>query len=295
MSNRHLLQIAPLVVATLISTSSAQESAPKTLDVSVNGRLMHVWTGELESRKPGQPVVILEAGGQGTVDAWRAILPAIGRLAPVIAYDRSGLGKSEFDGERPTVAHVADNLHALLAAARIPPPYMLVGHSWGGVFVRGFAAQYANEVAGLVFLDVTDYERTCDELKTVLPAPNCSPTLPPLPDSTPPGVRAHVEQVARYSATDFAEIRALRLDSNLPIAVLVGGKPPGPLPPNALIKNVNILRLIQIRHQADWALSSRAGLLLVSSQVGHDVVQDDPALVLQAVTHVLKHTILATK
>jgi hypothetical protein len=106
----------------------------------------------------------------------------------------------------------------------------------------------------------------------------------------PPGVRAELTQVARYGATEFADIRRLRVSPDLPVAVIVGGKPPGPLPPNALTTNVNILRLVQIRHQADWALSSRAGLLLVSSEAGHDVVRDDPALVLQAVKHVLDHS-----
>jgi hypothetical protein len=144
------------------------------------------------------------------------------------------------------------------------------------------------EVAGLVYLDVTDYERTCDELKAVIPTANCSPGTPPLPESTPPGVRAELAQAAQYQATGFADIRALRVGPELPVAVLVGGKPV-PLPPNTLTANVNIIRLIQIRHQADWALSSRAGLLLVSSQAGHNVVQDDPALVLHAVKHLPDH------
>jgi hypothetical protein len=96
-------------------------------------------------------------------------------------------------------------------------------------------------------------------------------------------------QVSRYASTEFAEIRALRVGAEVPVAVVVGGRPPGPLPPKALTTNVNIMRLIQIRHQADWALSSRAGLLVVSSEVGHNVVEDDPGLVLQAVKHVLDH------
>lgn len=121
MTNRRLVEIAALIIVTVIAPSSAQEPLAKALDVGVNGRSMHLWSDGLESRVPGQPVVILEAGGQGTVEAWRSIFTRIGRLAPAIAYDRSGLGKSEFDGERPTVAHVAENLHALLAAAHRAP------------------------------------------------------------------------------------------------------------------------------------------------------------------------------
>jgi pimeloyl-ACP methyl ester carboxylesterase len=289
---KHLL-VPIAVVATIYPRLTgpllAQDRPPNTIDVGVNGRSMHVWTGSLERRKPDEPVVILEAGVPGTSQMWRSVFPDIGRLAPVFAYDRSGLGKSEFDGEAPIVLHVANNLHALLDAAHIPPPYVLVGASWGGVLIRAFAHQYPKEVVGLVYLDVTDYERTCEELRTVLPAANCPPPSLPLPADIPSGLRAELTQVSRYASTEFAEIRALRVGSDMPVAVVVGGRPSGPLPPNALTTNVNIMRLIQIRHQADWALSSRAGLLLVSSEVGHNVVQDDPALVLQAVKHVLDH------
>ena len=292
MTNRGPVRIvaASVIVFGIITPVLAQEPATPTRNVSVNGRAMHVWSDGLERRKPGQPVVILESGAPGTLNAWRPVFGDIGRLAPVLAYDRSGLGKSEFDGERPTVPHVAKNLHALLDTAHISPPYVLVGASWGGVYIRGFASLYPTEVAGLVYLDVSDYERTREELATFLPAMSSGPPTPPrLPDDLPPGVRAELEQVFEYGSAEFAEIRALRLPSGLPVAVVIGGIPPGPLPPNALTTNVNILRLIQIRHQADWALSSPAGLLLVSSQAGHNVIQDVPALVLQAVKHVLDH------
>jgi pimeloyl-ACP methyl ester carboxylesterase len=273
------------------STDVLAQSELPTRMVTVGNRAMRVWSEGLEGRKADRPVVILEAGAPGTLDSWRPVFAAIAQLAPVLAYDRSGLGKSDFDGERPTVTHVAQILHALLDAAHIPPPYVLVGASWGGVYIRGFASLYPKEVVGLVYLDVTDYERTAEELATVIPA-SSRPATPPalrLPDNTPSGVRAELEQVREYGLTDFADIRALKVPSGLPVAVLVGGMPPGPLPPTALTTNVNILRLMQIRHQADWALSSPAGLLLVSSQAGHNVMLDTPALVLQAIKHVLDH------
>jgi hypothetical protein len=146
-------------------------------------------------------------------------------------------------------------------------------------------------VVGLVYLDVSDYERTAEEVATVMPA-RPRPTTPPplrLPEGMAPGVRAEYEQAAEYALSEHAEVRALRVPLGLPVAVLLGGIPPGPLPPDALTTNVNIMRLFQIRHQADWALSSPAGLLLVSSQAGHFVMQEVPLLVLQAVKHVLDH------
>lgn len=287
-----LLCAACLVVLGLASHLPGQAPEASTRTVRVNDRAMRVWSAGLEGRKPDQPVVILEAGATATLDSWRPVFAEISRLAPAFAYDRTGLGKSEYDGERPTVRHVAETLHALLDAAHIAPPYVMAGHSWGGVYIRGFASMYPKEVVGLVYLDVSDYEMTAEEIATVIPArarPAVPPALPPLPGNTPPGVRAELEQLREYISTDYADIRGLRVPSGVPVAVLVGGEPPGPLPPNALTTNVNIQRLFQIRHQADWALTSPAGLLLVSTQAGHQVVQEVPALVLQAIKHVLDH------
>jgi pimeloyl-ACP methyl ester carboxylesterase len=292
MRTRNVIAVLVILLTSTTTLAAAQKPpTPSTRIVSVNNRAMRVWDEGLDRRTPGQPVVILEAGATATLDSWRPVFADIARLAPVFAYDRSGLGKSEFDGERPTLSHVAQNLHALLDAVHIPPPYVLVGHSWGGVYIRGFTSLYPKEVVGLVYLDVTDFERTAEELDTVIPA-SSRPKTPPtmrLPPDLPPGVRAELEQVDAYNSTAFADVRALDVPSGLPVAVLVGGLPPGPLPPNALTKNVNITRLFQIRHQADWALSSPAGLLLVSSQAGHMVMQEVPALVLQSVKHVLDH------
>jgi pimeloyl-ACP methyl ester carboxylesterase len=287
--------ITALLVVAGLAPARMQEPKTAARDLTVNGRSMHLWTSGLESRTAGQPVIILEGGGQGGVAMWQSIFPRIAELAPTIAYDRSGIGKSEFDGEPPTVKHVVGNLRVLLAVAKIAPPYILVGPSWGAVFIREFAATYPNDIAGLVYLDATDIERTCEELRAAFPTWPCSPKLMPPPKGMSPGAAAHMEQIQRYAQTEFAELRAVRISPHIPVAVVVGGKAPGSLPPNALTKNLNVLKLIQIRYQADWALSSRAGLLLASSQVGHDVVREDPALVLQALKHVLNHIASAGK
>jgi len=70
--------------------------------------------------------------------------------------DRAGIGGSEADGHAPTPTHVARKLHALLTSLGVDPPYVLVGHSSGGLLIRMFAAIYPEEVAGLVYVDPTD-------------------------------------------------------------------------------------------------------------------------------------------
>ena len=138
------------------SGASGQIARPATQMVNVEGRAMRVAVAGLQQRKPGQPVVILESGaGETGIETWTPVFDKLAGLAPVIAYDRRGVGQSEPDTVTPTLRRVAESLHALLQQMRIAPPYVLVGQSWGGVFVRAFSTLFPAELAGLVFLDVT--------------------------------------------------------------------------------------------------------------------------------------------
>jgi pimeloyl-ACP methyl ester carboxylesterase len=94
---------------------------------------------------------------QGTgLNAWSPVLQDVSEFATVVAYDCAGIGGSEADGHAPTPTHVARKLRALLTGIGMSPPYVLVGHSWGGLLIRMFAAMYPGEVAGLVYVDPTD-------------------------------------------------------------------------------------------------------------------------------------------
>ena len=126
-----------------VLASDARAQAPTSpRSVSVDGMPMRAWTSGLEGRKTGQPVLVLEAGAGEGLENWRTALDSLGSLAPVVAYDRRGVGGSAADSERPSLRRVAQSLHALLRQLGVAPPYVLVGHSWGGLFVRAFADQY---------------------------------------------------------------------------------------------------------------------------------------------------------
>ncbi|HXG57374.1 MAG TPA: alpha/beta hydrolase [Vicinamibacterales bacterium] len=293
MSKRNLLAfiVVGTVVAEMLSVPAAMaqvQSPPRpTQTVNVKGRAMRVWLAGIDQRKPGQPVVILEAGAGAGLDRWTPeVVAGIAQLAPVVAYDRRGVGQSEPDTVRPTIRRVGQSLHDLLETLRIPPPYVLVGASWGGALIRGFSHAYPGEVAGFVYLDALDLA-TREERAAVLPEADRKralepPTLPPIPPDTPPGLRAEYEQVSANMLNDYAEARSLHPDSGVPVAVIVAS-PPGRL------KSDGALVRLQIAHQGDWALSSSNGLLIVSGSVGHNIQRDDPALVFQAVKHVLKN------
>ena len=109
------------------------------------------------------PVVVFENGMGMGLGNWHVVMEEIAKTAPVFAYDRSGVEKSETVFQLPTVRRVADNLKALLSGLNIAPPYVLVGHSMGGVYIRGYAGLYPDDVAGLVFVDPADFTESKDD------------------------------------------------------------------------------------------------------------------------------------
>lgn len=101
----------------------------------------------------GPLTVVLEAGIAATSISWALVEREVSKFARVIAYDRAGLGWSEpIEGPR-TPSRTAAELRAVLQAAQIPPPYVLVGHSFGGLIVERFAADHPDETAGMVLVD----------------------------------------------------------------------------------------------------------------------------------------------
>jgi pimeloyl-ACP methyl ester carboxylesterase len=107
----------------------------------------------LECTGTGSPTVVLSAGYGSHTPSWAWITPQVARDTRVCAYDRAGEGRSEpASGPQDGVAIAAD-LHALLARANVPGPYVLAGHSVGGTYALIFAARYPAEVAGMVLLD----------------------------------------------------------------------------------------------------------------------------------------------
>jgi pimeloyl-ACP methyl ester carboxylesterase len=125
--------------------------------VDVNGhRLRVLISGE------GNPTVVFEAGGGGAdggpLEAWEKVQPAVSKFTRTFSYDRAGIGLSA-PGPAPRDARqIARELHVALANAQVAPPYILVGHSLGGPFIRVFAGLYPGEVSGMVLIDPTQEE-----------------------------------------------------------------------------------------------------------------------------------------
>lgn len=101
----------------------------------------------------GSPVVVLESGLGDVLPEWERVQAGISSFSRVCSYDRGGYGESDAGPMPRTSLEIAHELHALLQSAGERPPYILVGHSFGGYNARVFSGQYPNEVAGMVLAD----------------------------------------------------------------------------------------------------------------------------------------------
>ena len=135
---------------TVRESLEAKAYPPRGQLIDVGGHRLHLYcTGS------GSPTVVLEPGHGGSSSDFGWITPAVARETRVCVYDRAGRGWSDATDGPQDGAHIAADLHTLLERAHVPGPYVLAGHSFGGLYVLSFAAQFPDQVAGMVLLDST--------------------------------------------------------------------------------------------------------------------------------------------
>ena len=119
------------------------------------GRMIDLGTHRLHLLEIGSegPTIVLESGLMSTVLSWSELQRELSKSFRVVSYDRAGLGWSELGPMTRTADRIVDELHLALEKASIAPPYILVGHSFGGLTMQLFAARFPNEVMGMVLID----------------------------------------------------------------------------------------------------------------------------------------------
>jgi pimeloyl-ACP methyl ester carboxylesterase len=158
--SRRWLLYPVIAMLALAALGGGYETARGALDkdirmpgqlVDVGGHSLH-----LTCRGSGSPTVIFEPGAGGVSSDLVWITPAVSHDTRVCVYDRAGRGWSEPAHSRQDGAQIATDLHTLLQRGHVPGPYVMAGHSFGGLYVLTFAARYPNEVAGMVLVDSTE-------------------------------------------------------------------------------------------------------------------------------------------
>ena len=168
--------VALVVASAVVVGCGAHESTPRphqsatsqqTAPTSGPGRLVAIGGGRslyLHCAGAGTPTVVLEAGLSGNHDVWNAVQPQVARTTMTCAYDRAGLGSSlPMPGVHDAGDEIAD-LARLLEHAHVRAPYVLVGHSYGGLLVRLFARAHPDLVAGVVLVDAMGRDQTRRQL-----------------------------------------------------------------------------------------------------------------------------------
>ena len=155
----------------LAALSGGVETAAEAVDAQAHpapGRLIDVGGHRLHLHctGAGSPTVVLEAGGAEMSSNLGRITTAVARHTRVCAYDRAGRGWSEPASTPPSGSQIAVDLHTLLEHGGASGPYVVAGHSFGGLYVRTFAALYPSEVAGMVLADSTAAHASSPASKT---------------------------------------------------------------------------------------------------------------------------------
>jgi len=143
-----VLLLAGAIYESLAEKADAQAYPPPGQLVDVGGYRLHInCTGN------GSPTVIIEAGLGDWSTGWGYVQPEVAKTTRVCTYDRAGWGWSEAGPKPRDAAQIAKELHTLLQKANIPGPYVMVGHSLGGLPVRIFTHDYPDEVSGVVLVE----------------------------------------------------------------------------------------------------------------------------------------------
>ena len=140
--------VSLLVTCSMSAAQTTSVPAPPGRMVNIDGRKLH-----LNCVGQGSPTVVLEAGLGDSSLAWSLVQPKLASATRVCSYDRSGTAWSHDAGPQHGLSKAADDLDHLLRTSGEPPPYVLVGHSWGGDLITVYARRHLENVAGIVLVD----------------------------------------------------------------------------------------------------------------------------------------------
>lgn len=143
---------------TIAARRDAAKYPPLGKLVDVGGYRLHLY--EMGSGRREGPTIVFEAGMGCSCLDWCKVQPEVAKFAHAVSYDRAGLGWSDSGPNPRTSEQMVAELHTLLTNANVPKPYILVGHSFGGLNIRLYADTYPQEVVGMVFVDTSHEDQT---------------------------------------------------------------------------------------------------------------------------------------
>jgi len=220
----------------------------------------------------GTPTIVLESSiGEGFM-SWDDVLDELAATTRTVAYSRGGYGDSRIANEDTlgmrTGTDVAVGLHSLLAEIGAEPPFILVGHSIGGLYALRFVGLYRDEVAALVLIDtrLPTFSREC----ALAGVPPCDPTAEMI-------VRAPTHMRAELLGLGDTERTAPTAEElgDLPVTLIASE--------HADVDNLRLGHQVLVRVQRDFASSLAHGRFLIGDRSGHYVQKDRPDVVIEEI------------
>jgi pimeloyl-ACP methyl ester carboxylesterase len=193
------------------AASSASTSEDLLADLDIGGRKMHILcVGPTDT---GHPTVIFESGLGGDAGQWSDVIHVLNGSTRACAYDRAGVGNSEPTAVGRTTEEQVADLRALLAAAKVPPPFILVGYSLGGWNVMVHADAHPADVVGAVMVDVRPPAASQEWLKD----------LPPASATESDAIKAAREESTTFDTDPTLNPEGLRLGDSAAQAIATKG------------------------------------------------------------------------
>ena len=252
-----------------VGENQSQKSILNLQKVDVGGHSLNLLIGG-----QGSPAVVFEGGFGTGIASWSTVQKDVAAFAQTVSYDRAGLGSSELGPKPRSAKQIAMELHAALTKAGVKPPYVMVGHSLGGIFVRVFADMYPKEVAGVVLIDPSQ-EGFNDWLNKN--QPDRLKTAQSQISKQPEGVQAE------FAAVDasYAQARAAKVPAGIPVTLLSATED------ESMTAEA---RKVWVEKHKEWLATVPGSKHIVVDKSPHFIQAQQPALVIDTIKQMVQPT-----
>jgi pimeloyl-ACP methyl ester carboxylesterase len=245
---------------------------PEDRFTSIRGKSQHIL--DVGS---GKPVVVFISGFGDRVSSWMHVQRKIAEETRTFSYDRSGLGESEMMGKNRSLDSIVFELVEILKAENVNPPYVLVGHSYGGHIARYFANMHPEKVSGLLLVDAT-VEYMEEEFKKLKPQEEIRKYDSLAEHGRDPKWTEGVWNESEYFKENNNRMKGLPFNKAIPTTVITALKMTEPS--FDFLKGVNEMKVTLHRR---WATENPHVTHVFADKSGHYVQFDEPELVVEEV------------
>ncbi|HEY0741508.1 MAG TPA: alpha/beta hydrolase [Chryseosolibacter sp.] len=265
---------AAIIFSTLLWLSCSEKPADRF--TYTFGKKQHI----LETGK-GQPVVLFISGFGDRVSSWMSVQKQIAGVTRTFSYDRAGLGESEMISKDRSLDSMLFELNELLRVEKIAPPYILVGHSYGGHIARYFAHKHPDKVVGLVLIDAT-VEHMHDEFKRIKTVEEIRKYDSLMEHGRDPNWKEGVRNESDYFSVNNEKMKGLPFNPAIPTTVITAMKTPESS--FDFLKGANEIKVALHKR---WASEYPHIRHVYANKSGHYVQFDEPELVISEVLNLV--------